>query len=147
MQNERKSGILLHPTSLPGRGGIGSLGHQAYLFADFLAAAGQTIWQVLPLNAAAYGNSPYSCYSSFAGNPLLIDLEEVVREGDLPEAGDATDFPEGRVDFHRVEEYRYPLLAARLRRFSPLRTGSGFRTSGDSATRPGGFTTTPCSWL
>ena len=71
----RASGILLHPTSLPGRYGIGDLGPEAYRFADWLAAEGQTIWQVLPLGPVGYGESPYQLFSAFAGNPLLISLE------------------------------------------------------------------------
>ena len=75
MSLPRASGILLHPTSLPGRFGIGDLGKEAYWFADFLASTGQHLWQVLPLGPTGYGNSPYQCVSVFAGNPLLISLE------------------------------------------------------------------------
>jgi 4-alpha-glucanotransferase len=74
MARQRKSGILLHPSSLPGTGGIGSFGDEARHFVDFLHKSGQTLWQILPLGPTAYGNSPYSCYSAFAGNPLLINL-------------------------------------------------------------------------
>jgi 4-alpha-glucanotransferase len=70
----RCSGILLHFTSLPGRFGIGDLGPSAYEFADFLFAAGQKLWQVLPLNPTGYGDSPYQCFSAFAGNPMLLSL-------------------------------------------------------------------------
>ena len=69
---ERASGILLHPTSLPGPGGIGDLGEEAYRFADWLAEAGQKIWQVLPLGPVGYGESPYQLFSAFAGNPMLL---------------------------------------------------------------------------
>ncbi len=100
MQHSRRSGILLHPTSLPGPGGIGSLGAEARAFVDFLQAAGQSLWQILPLGPPACGNSPYSCFSAFAGNPLLISLETLVDEGDLtlddlapPMAGERVDFP------------------------------------------------------
>ncbi|HQH73066.1 MAG TPA: 4-alpha-glucanotransferase, partial [bacterium] len=75
MKFPRASGILLHPTSLPGRYGIGDLGPEAYRFVDFLAGAGQRLWQVLPLGPTGYGDSPYQCFSAFAGNPLLINLE------------------------------------------------------------------------
>ena len=68
----RSSGILLHPTSLPSPFGIGDLGPEAYKFVDFLAAAGQSLWQVLPLGPTGYGDSPYASYSAFAGNTLLI---------------------------------------------------------------------------
>jgi 4-alpha-glucanotransferase len=81
MSFPRASGILLHPTSLASRGGIGDFGPSAYAFADFLAAARQGLWQVLPLGPLGYGNSPYSSTSAFAGNPLLISLERLVDHG------------------------------------------------------------------
>jgi len=77
----RCSGILLHISSLPGPDGIGDLGPAAYQFADFLAASGQTIWQVLPVNPTGYGDSPYQCFSAFAGNPLFIDLAQLQSQG------------------------------------------------------------------
>ncbi|HEX8960736.1 MAG TPA: 4-alpha-glucanotransferase, partial [Geobacteraceae bacterium] len=92
----RKSGILLHPTALPGPGGIGSLGGECLRFIDFLRSAGQSLWQVLPLGPTGYGNSPYSCYSAFAGNPLLIDLETLVAEGDVDRSAIPTDLPDDR---------------------------------------------------
>jgi 4-alpha-glucanotransferase len=93
----RASGILLHPTSLPGRFGIGDLGSEADAFLDWLQSAGQTIWQILPLGPIAYGNSPYGCLSAFAGNHLLISPEELVREGLLP-AEALVGAPAGHVD-------------------------------------------------
>ena len=87
MRLPRASGVLLHPTSLPGRHGIGDLGREAHAFVDFLAATGQRWWQMLPLGPTGYGNSPYQSTSSFAGNPLLIDLDDLVDRGWLtPEA-------------------------------------------------------------
>ena len=87
MRLPRASGVLLHPTSLPGRHGIGDLGPEAHAFVDFLAATGQRLWQILPLGPTGYGNSPYQSTSSFAGNPLLIDLDNLVERGWLaPEA-------------------------------------------------------------
>src|SRR5580693_3032775 len=77
----RAAGILLHPTSLPSRGGIGDLGPAAYSFVDSLASARQGLWQVLPLGPLGYGNSPYSSISAFAGNPLLISLERLAGHG------------------------------------------------------------------
>ena len=77
MLTKRASGILLHPTSLPSHGGIGDLGPAAYKFIDFLAAARQTLWQILPLGPVGYGNSPYSATSAFAGNALLVSLERL----------------------------------------------------------------------
>jgi 4-alpha-glucanotransferase len=81
MSFPRASGILLHPTSLPSRGGIGDFGPAAYSVADFLASARQSLWQVLPLGPLGYGNSPYSSTSAFAGNPLLISLERLADHG------------------------------------------------------------------
>jgi 4-alpha-glucanotransferase len=110
MQYARKSGILLHPTSLPGPEGIGTLGRDARLFLDFLHDAGQSVWQVLPLGPVTYGNSPYSCFSAFAGNPLLLDLDTIVAEGDIPrEAADA-DLPAERIDFRRVGQHKMMAL-------------------------------------
>ncbi|HUI85502.1 MAG TPA: 4-alpha-glucanotransferase [Candidatus Binatia bacterium] len=108
---QRSSGILLHPTSLPSRGGIGDLGPAAYEFADWLAAARQTLWQILPLQPAGCGNSPYSCTSAFAGNILLISLERLVEAGLLVRGALAT-IPDGEspVDFDRVRAYKLPLL-------------------------------------
>jgi len=110
MQRVRKSGILLHPTSLPGPGGIGSFGTAARDFIDFLQASGQTLWQVLPLGYTSYGNSPYMCYSAFAGNPLLIDLERLVVDGDLAATSLRTDLPSDRVDYQQVMDYKCGLL-------------------------------------
>jgi 4-alpha-glucanotransferase len=83
MKFPRSSGILLHPTSLPGPNGIGELGTAAMEFVDFLERSGQKIWQVLPLGPTGYGDSPYQSFSAFAGNPLLIDLDRLLREGYL----------------------------------------------------------------
>lgn len=119
MQQVRKSGILLHPTSLPGLGGIGSLGAEARIFVDFLRSAGQSLWQVLPLGPVAYGNSPYSCYSAFAGNPLLIDLHALVAEGDLAagDLEDGVDLPADHVDFPRVGKFKTGALRRAASRF------------------------------
>ncbi|HEY89489.1 MAG TPA: 4-alpha-glucanotransferase, partial [Thermoflexia bacterium] len=81
MRYPRSAGILLHPTSLPGRFGIGDLGETAYRFVDFLVESGQALWQILPLGPTGYGDSPYQCFSAFAGNPLLIDLEALQAVG------------------------------------------------------------------
>ena len=115
----RRSGILLHPTSLPGRFGIGELGPEAHRFADFLADAGQGLWQVLPLGPTGYGDSPYQCFSAFAGNPLLISLEALVEEGWL-EAADLEEvpaFPQDTVDYDAVGAFKLPLLDRAFRRF------------------------------
>jgi 4-alpha-glucanotransferase len=112
MKQERSGGILLHPTSLPGDYGIGTLGRDAIKFIDFLAKARQKIWQILPLNPTGFADSPYQCFSSIAGNPLLIDPELLVAEGFL-EADDPeplTDLQEGRVNYGQVTRLKYPLL-------------------------------------
>ena len=77
----RASGVLLHPTSLPGPFGIGDLGPEAYRFVKFLSDSGQRLWQVLPLGPTGYGDSPYACYSAFAVNTLLISPEALVADG------------------------------------------------------------------
>ncbi|NEO26486.1 MAG: 4-alpha-glucanotransferase [Kamptonema sp. SIO4C4] len=108
----RASGILLHPTSLPGRFGVGDLGQEAYRFVDFLVETGQQVWQVLPLGPTGYGNSPYLCYSALAGNPLLINLEWLEAE-DLLSADDLARLPEfdpNRVDYDRAMQVKIPLL-------------------------------------
>jgi len=104
MRFPRSSGILLHPTSLPGPYGVGDLGPEALRFADFLAEAGQTLWQVLPLGPTGYGDSPYQCFSALAGNPLLISPERLNEQGwlDASELGAAREFPEDQADFERV---------------------------------------------
>ena len=102
MLNKRGCGILLHPTSLPGPDGIGSLGTDARRFIDLLHDMGMSYWQVLPLTPPALGNSPYSALSAFGGNPLLIDLERLVREGDLGHPLSSDHYPEDRVDFTAV---------------------------------------------
>src|SRR6266542_2414407 len=77
----RKSGILLHPSSFPGKEGIGTLGDEARKFLDFCVQAGQSLWQMCPLGPTGYGDSPYQCFSAFAGNPLLIDLQSLQKIG------------------------------------------------------------------
>jgi 4-alpha-glucanotransferase len=115
----RSSGIVLHPTSLPGSYGIGELGREAYGFLDFLGDAGQKIWQVLPLGPTGYADSPYQCFSAFAGNPLLIDLEELASAGLIGRAALAAAAPPccDAVDYGCVLEFKLPLLAAAAREF------------------------------
>ena len=128
MKFPRSSGILLHPTSLPGTFGIGDLGPQAFEFVDFLARAGQTYWQILPLGPTGHGNSPYSAYSAFAGNTLLISPEKLVSDG-LLSAIDLDNIPKfdsEKVDFDRVRDWKNERLAAAFETFqaapnSPLR--------------------------
>jgi len=109
---QRASGILLHPTSLPSRGGIGDFGPAAYEFIDFLTAGRQGLWQVLPLGPLGYGNSPYSATSAFAGNALLISLERLAERGWIENsrlAGPAAG-SRGRVDYEAVVRKKVPLL-------------------------------------
>ena len=108
MTNQRAAGILFHPTSLPGRFGIGDLGPVAEKFLEWLESAGQTIWQVLPLGPTGGGTSPYGSVSAFAGNPLLISPEKMVEDGLAPETALASvpDFPADRVDWVRVREWK-----------------------------------------
>ncbi len=112
MKFPRRSGVLLHPTSLPGRFGIGGLGDEAYRFIDFLAAARQTYWQILPLSPTGYGDSPYQTLSAFAGNPMLISPERLVEAGHLSDDDlrDAPNFPNDRVDFGTAIPYKTDLL-------------------------------------
>ena len=114
----RASGILLHPTSLPGRFGIGDLGNEAYRFADFLAASGQSLWQLLPLGPTGYGDSPYACYSAFAGNTLMISPERLVREELLTDADLLHEFlSDERVDFDQVHRHKDALLRRAHKRY------------------------------
>ncbi len=117
---KRSSGLLLHPTSLPGRFGIGDMGASAYQWIDFLAAAKQSIWQILPLGPTGYGNSPYSTTSVFAGNPLLIDLSQLVAAGYISESDlhQAPHFPDHYVDFEAVIGWKLPLLLHSYPRFA-----------------------------
>jgi 4-alpha-glucanotransferase len=112
MQFPRSSGILLHPTSLASRHGIGDLGAEARRFVDFLAQAGQKLWQVLPLGPTGYGESPYQCFSAWAGNPLLISLDWLVEQEclDASALSGAPQFPEDRVDFERLIPWKTALL-------------------------------------
>ncbi len=114
----RTCGILLHPTSLPGPHGIGTLGAQAKAFVDFLHAAGQSLWQILPLGPTGYGDSPYSALSSFAGNPLMIDLDLLAAEG-LVDPAELSASPRStdRVDFGAVVQHKVPLLQRAAQRF------------------------------
>jgi 4-alpha-glucanotransferase len=121
----RKSGILLHPTSLPGDSGIGDFGKWAYRFADFLAESGQRLWQILPLSPTGFGHSPYQAYSSVAGNPLLICLQSLVDQGWLsPEdLNSIPRFPDVTVDFNAVLPLKKRLLKKATASF--FRNGSG----------------------
>ncbi len=124
MLQRRTSGILLHPTCLPGPYGIGDLGTSAFQFVDYLVAAGQSCWQVLPLGPTGYGDSPYASFSSFAGNPILISLERLVEEGDLEwsDLNPPSSFRDDQVMFGPLIEWKYPLLRKAAENF--LRSAS-----------------------
>jgi 4-alpha-glucanotransferase len=123
MSFARAAGILLHPTSLPSRGGIGDFGPAAYRFVDFLASARQGVWQVLPLGPLGYGNSPYSSTSAFAGNPLLISLERLADHGWIDRSRlDPLPAASGPVQYGQVFAEKMPLLFEAARNF--LRTAS-----------------------
>ena len=109
----RKTGVLLHPTSLPSRYGIGSLGKEALQCIDLLDKTGIRLWQILPLGPTGYGDSPYAARSSFAGNELLIDLEELMVDGYLEYEDIYTVpvFDKDRIDYQAVRAYKEPLLA------------------------------------
>ena len=118
----RKSGILMHVTSLPNAYGIGSMGQCAYDFVDFLCEAGQSYWQILTLNPTGYGDSPYQSFSTYAGNHYLIDLDQLIREGLLEQAEvDAVSWSrdENRVDYGCLYENRTKLLHTAFERFRP----------------------------
>ena len=108
----RKSGVLLHITSLPSPGGIGTLGQAAYDFVDFVHSAGMNIWQVLPVGPTGYAESPYQSTSTYAGNPLMIDIPFLERDGILPE-GTYHPLPNaGQIDFEAVKAQHAELLGA-----------------------------------
>lgn len=118
MRFPRSSGILLHPTSLPGPFGIGDFGPGAESFVDFLYASGQKLWQVLPLGPTGYGDSPYACYSAFAGNTLLISPERLITDGLLTESDvEPIEFNSDRIDFAAVYSHKDKLLRRAFERF------------------------------
>ena len=124
MPFSRSSGVLLHPTSLPGPYGIGELGPAAYRWIDWLAATGSTLWQILPLGPTGYGDSPYQCFSAFAGNPFLISVERLLNDGLLTH-DDLSDMPKpnpGMVDFGAIYNWKLPLLDQAFHRYQVGRT-------------------------
>ncbi len=131
MKFERASGLLLHPSSLPGGYGIGDLGGQAYRFVDWLAGANIKLWQILPLGPTGYGDSPYQCFSAFAGNPYLISPDSLIQDGLLTrdDLADAPAFSASRVDFGLLIPWKLNLLGRAFANF----TQSTSRGSHDEA--------------
>ena len=126
MKFDRSGGVLLHPTSLPGPYGIGDLGPQAYRFVDWLSSTGCKLWQVLPLGPTGYGDSPYQCFSAFAGNPYLISFNVLLEDGFLTQEdlADIPDFNASSVDFGLLIPWKLSLLQKAFSRFSSaLRVG------------------------
>jgi len=119
MRFPRSSGILLHPTSLPGPHGIGDFGPEAYRFVDFVKSCGMHLWQVLPLNPTGYGDSPFQCLSASAGNPLFISLDRLVQQGILQQNDlkAAPAFSGGQVEYESVIGFKFPVLEKAAARF------------------------------
>ncbi|RPI24898.1 MAG: 4-alpha-glucanotransferase [Acidobacteria bacterium] len=143
--NPRSSGLLLHPSSLPGRWGIGDFGQQAFDFVDFLQKAGQRLWQILPLGPTGHGNSPYQCLSSFAGNLWLISLEELVKQGwlrheEIGQAPSADHLTEEKVNYTAVTQFKRWCLDRAYDRFRE-------QPSHEQQTRFATFCTTEQEWL
>ena len=118
----RRAGVLMHITSLPSNYGIGTLGSEAFKFADWLSLARQTYWQMLPLGPTGYGDSPYQSSSSYAGNPYMVDLDELINENLLKKDEVESVFwgnDTSKVDFGNMFEQRYPILEKAFSRFKP----------------------------
>lgn len=131
MNFQRTAGILLHPTSLPGKYSIGELGPDAYYFIDFMNHAGQKLWQVFPLGPTGYGDSPYQCFSAFAGNPLLISLELLIKEGLLNEddCNDLKNFDRHIIDFGEVITRKIPCLEKAFNNYLPrMKSDKNFKS-------------------
>lgn len=132
-RKQNACGILLHPVSLPAEHGIGGLGEEARRFVDFLAAAGQTHWQILPLNPVGYGNSPYQSVSAFACEPLLIDIKALIDDGLLQKdevaavrrAKKIDLLPCDRINYPRVRSYKEQLFRAAFKQFSAGKRDKG----------------------
>src|SRR5918997_2304087 len=142
MKFKRSSGVLLHPTSLPGRFGVGDLGAAAHRFVDWLASAGQTFWQIMPLGPTGYGDSPYSALSAFAGNTSLVSPEHLAERGllDADDLADAPDLPHERVDYGRVIDHKRALLE---RAYEKFKSGLDAKLRGDYE----GFLQYASAWL
>ena len=143
---KRESGILLSISSLPSRYGIGCFSKEAYEFVDQLKQAGQSCWQILPLGPTSYGDSPYQSFSTFAGNPYFISLEDLIEEGVLTERN-VTALTLGRIPgpwtMQRYIRNVFPSCAL------PMSAATSARMRNLNSFQPiisGGLKTTPCSW-
>lgn len=123
MKFERASGIILHPTSLPGPDGIGDLGPEAYHWINFLSDTGCRLWEVLPLGPTGYGDSPYQCFSAFAGNPYLVSPALLLEQGIIArdDLADRPEFPIEKVDFGAAIEWKLKILDRAFSRFTRSR--------------------------
>lgn len=128
MQFNRASGVLLHLTSLPSRYGIGDFGKEAYNFIDFLKRANQKLWQILPLNPPASGGSPYNCFSAFAGNTLLISIDNLIEDGLLKveEVTNVPSFAEAKAEFSKVIKFKNEMFLKAFNRFDKLVEGDDY---------------------
>jgi 4-alpha-glucanotransferase len=142
MRFDRASGILLHPTCLPSPFGIGDFGPAAFAFVAFLKDAGQKVWQVLPLNPTGYGDSPFQCFSAYAGNHLLISLEKLQQRGilDAADLRGCPEFPPDSVDFESVIPWKTGVLTKAAARFQGTACGDDKRAFDD-------FCAKNVSWL
>lgn len=129
---KRSSGILLHPTSLPGKYGIGSLGREAFAFVDFLRKSNQKLWQIFPLGPTGYGDSPYQSFSTFAGNPYLIDFDLLIEQNLLQESdleninfGDSEEY----IDYGAIYNQKYPLLKKAFENYKNLKNEASAENS------------------
>ena len=121
--SSRHGGLLVHPTSLPGEFGIGELGSYAFHFLDFLYENMLSLWQILPLGPTGYGNSPYQCFSTFAGNPMLISLEKLISLGllNIQDCKDLMDLPKLRVDYGKLIPLKWEILKVAFDKFKDLK--------------------------
>ncbi len=144
---QRSSGILLHPTSLPGPHGSGDFGPSAYHFVEWLKAAGQSLWQTLPLGPIGPGNSPYMGSSAFAGNPLLVAFEPMVENGWLPANSLANDISRHRIDFSLLVPWRMARLRVAFAGMKALnRAGDAEAMAAFARAKRPGSRITRCSW-
>ena len=142
MKYNRASGIILHPSSLPGPDGIGDLGPEAFRWVDFLSETGCGLWQVLPLGPTGYGDSPYQCFSAFAGNPYLVSSVLLMEMGLLSriDLADRPQFPIEKVDYSEVIQWKIKLLDRAYAKFQKS-TRSGIRDAFEA------FQQTQKDWL